>query len=178
MPIKMLNFEDNEKVSKQLELIRERSRKSSQKQIEAKVKARVRNQKELKKRRDRLTDEGLCRECGKNPPLFCRTLCQACRTAARVRRQTRLLRSRGGFRDIPFQGKCDLCGKYLPRGKAVLDHCHKKVENRGWLCASCNSGLGMFKDSPETLRRAILYLESFTCSENVKVNTAQEIDDW
>lgn len=30
----------------------------------------------------------------------------------------------------------------------------------GWLCAQCNTGLGMFRDNPDVLRRAAAYVET------------------
>ena len=39
-----------------------------------------------------------------------------------------------------------------------LDHNHGTGEFRGFLCDSCNTGLGKFKDDPELLNRAINYL--------------------
>jgi hypothetical protein len=45
------------------------------------------------------------------------------------------------------------------RLKAHWDHDHKTGLFRGWLCSGCNTGLGMFRDNPESLRRAALYLE-------------------
>ena len=55
-------------------------------------------------------------------------------------------------------GVCLICGqKDLDKFLAV-DHCHETGRIRGLLCNGCNSGLGHFKDDPELLKRAILYL--------------------
>lgn len=40
-----------------------------------------------------------------------------------------------------------------------LDHDHLTGKFRGWLCHNCNTGLGLFKDNIEDLKRAIEYLE-------------------
>ncbi len=40
-----------------------------------------------------------------------------------------------------------------------VDHCHISGKLRELLCDSCNRGLGFFKDSIESLKQAILYLE-------------------
>lgn len=55
-------------------------------------------------------------------------------------------------------GKCLLCLE--PLETACVDHNHKTGEVRGLLCRLCNSGIGMFKESPEALRRAADYLEN------------------
>lgn len=44
------------------------------------------------------------------------------------------------------------------RGSAV-DHNHRTGQVRGILCASCNVGLGMFKEDPKLLEQAIQYLK-------------------
>lgn len=49
----------------------------------------------------------------------------------------------------------------LPRELAI-DHCHASNGLRGLLCSNCNMGLGSFKDNPQLLRAAIIYLESET----------------
>jgi hypothetical protein len=41
----------------------------------------------------------------------------------------------------------------------VIDHDHTTGEVRGLLCPTCNAGLGHFKDSPELLLKAALYLQ-------------------
>lgn len=61
----------------------------------------------------------------------------------------------------PFQ--CPICKKRTIPGltsKAVLDHNHKTGKGRAWICDSCNTGLGRFKDSVELLENAIDYLET------------------
>jgi hypothetical protein len=60
-------------------------------------------------------------------------------------------------------GCCKICGSDQPasNGKAefCVDHDHRSGRVRGLLCNKCNIGLGAFKDSVDTLRRAIAYLE-------------------
>lgn len=55
---------------------------------------------------------------------------------------------------------CQICGRHESVvGGLSLDHDHQTGKFRGWLCGSCNNGLGRFFDSPATLRLAIAYLE-------------------
>ncbi len=59
-----------------------------------------------------------------------------------------------------FTGFCDVCG--VPElecdRKLHMDHCHITGELRGFLCRSCNLGLGFFKDSDDILLNAMRYL--------------------
>ncbi len=63
-------------------------------------------------------------------------------------------------------GVCPLCGikiRFFEDKKgdsAQLDHSHLSGRVRGFLCASCNRGLGQFKDNIETLEKAILWLKT------------------
>lgn len=56
---------------------------------------------------------------------------------------------------------CLICGAVCA---LVVDHDHDTGQVRGLLCGNCNRGLGMFHESPETLRRAALYVEMFQCA--------------
>jgi hypothetical protein len=61
---------------------------------------------------------------------------------------------------IAQSGRCAICGEaftYAQRGLNV-DHDHDTGRVRGLLCARCNIGLGAFKDRPEILEAALLYL--------------------
>ncbi|WP_371612134.1 endonuclease VII domain-containing protein [Streptomyces clavifer] len=40
-----------------------------------------------------------------------------------------------------------------------VDHCHETGRVRGVLCFNCNSAIGKLGDDPDSLRRAIAYLE-------------------
>lgn len=54
---------------------------------------------------------------------------------------------------------CAICKKRF--GKTIkmnLDHCHKTGDIREYLCSSCNTGLGCFKDRINYLQSAIDYL--------------------
>lgn len=50
---------------------------------------------------------------------------------------------------------CTICGK---EDKMVVDHNHKTNEIRGLLCNHCNRGLGHFKDDPDLLEYARIYI--------------------
>lgn len=54
--------------------------------------------------------------------------------------------------------RCAICKK-VPK-KLVADHCHTEGTFRGLICTHCNSGLGFFKDDPETMLAAIEYLRT------------------
>ena len=57
--------------------------------------------------------------------------------------------------------KCAICNKFIPieSSEWAVDHEHTKNYVRGMLCKGCNSALGLFKDNPETLRKAAEYIE-------------------
>lgn len=59
------------------------------------------------------------------------------------------------------RGKCAICDSRLSSsrtGRLFVDHCHTTGKVRGLLCSACNHGLGLFKDSPKLLNKAINYL--------------------
>ncbi len=61
----------------------------------------------------------------------------------------------------PFQ--CPICQKItIPSltSKIVLDHDHSNGRVRGWICDSCNTGIGRFKDDISLLEKAIIYLRT------------------
>lgn len=68
-------------------------------------------------------------------------------------------------------GGCAICGskdarqhnwgKKGTKSNLAVDHDHGTGEIRGLLCGPCNAALGGFQDSPELLRRAADYLESY-----------------
>lgn len=53
-------------------------------------------------------------------------------------------------------GICTIC---LAAPAVHVDHCHETGRVRGVLCFNCNSAIGKLGDDPDTLRRAIAYLE-------------------
>jgi hypothetical protein len=61
--------------------------------------------------------------------------------------------------------ECVICGS---NEKLVVDHDHKTGEIRGMLCNHCNRGLGHFRDDPELLEFARIYLLSSKNSEEAE----------
>lgn len=62
--------------------------------------------------------------------------------------------------NIPFE--CPICSKRTIAGvtcKVVLDHNHRNGEARGWVCDSCNTGIGRFKDDINLIKKAIKFIE-------------------
>jgi len=60
--------------------------------------------------------------------------------------------------------KCLICNSEFDNKKvskrACLDHDHSNGKIRGFLCSSCNVGLGNFKDNIDYLAKAIEYLKA------------------
>lgn len=60
---------------------------------------------------------------------------------------------------------CPICGKIsIPdiTANLVKDHDHSTGNGRAWICDSCNTGLGRFKDDVNLIKKVIEYLESFS----------------
>jgi len=81
--------------------------------------------------------------------------------------------------------KCWICGEEGPVYRELsVDHDHKTGNLRGLLCGKCNTGLGYFKDSPEVLRTAALYIEKAKCKfpwnsdEETTENAEEPIGMW
>ena len=55
-------------------------------------------------------------------------------------------------------GLCAICGR--DASPLHADHDHVTGRPRELLCGSCNRALGLFRDSPENLRRAADYVEA------------------
>jgi hypothetical protein len=68
------------------------------------------------------------------------------------------------FYVMEHTGACEICGG-PPTGRTKrlsIDHDHATGAFRGMLCGHCNTGLGMFKDNPVLLEKAISYLNRKT----------------
>lgn len=59
------------------------------------------------------------------------------------------------FVEAKSSKECIICG--LPA--EVVDHDHTSKRIRGGLCHRCNMGLGLFRDDPELLEFAAMYLK-------------------
>ena len=95
--------------------------------------------------------------------------------SARLRRRISQIKHKYGLSEVDYnnmlhgqKNKCKICdvefieGVILPSNKGYVphvDHCHESGKVRGLLCASCNVGLGLFKDSKKNLQSAVEYLE-------------------
>lgn len=104
-----------------------------------------------------------------------RRLCKPCRQKRRKDPSSKLFRSdfmanarRYGLdpddvwlRYTNHSGLCDICGS-PPRGnrsvRLYIDHDHKTLTFRGFICYHCNVMLGHAGDDPTILGRAITYL--------------------
>lgn len=62
-------------------------------------------------------------------------------------------------------GLCEICGEpQKPRSSGLVpvlagDHDHETGRFRGFLCSSCNTALGGFRDSVEIMSKAIAYIQ-------------------
>jgi Recombination endonuclease VII len=56
---------------------------------------------------------------------------------------------------------CECCLD-IPKGTLHLDHCHATGKFRGWICMSCNTGIGHLGDHIDAVRKALKYLEKYS----------------
>ena len=62
-------------------------------------------------------------------------------------------------------GVCAICGS-SPNGMALaVDHNHETGEVRGLLCSNCNVAIGLMKDDPGLLQKAIDYVRMYSGTE-------------
>ena len=86
------------------------------------------------------------------------TTCKACRIIAQREKTLGVTQEQYLQMFTNQRGRCGICDKrlYSKRYKAfAVDHCHTTGRIRGLLCHQCNTGLGLFKDDPVALQRAI-----------------------
>jgi hypothetical protein len=113
-----------------------------------------------------------CSKCGETYPLtveyfqrnstnrdntlqYYRPECKSCNS--QITRQRREARKLVGNPPTPKLGTpCQLCGRQDQELK--FDHCHQTLRHRGWICNSCNKGLGLLGDTLESLERVVRYL--------------------
>lgn len=90
-----------------------------------------------------------------------RRVCRACAKQRNPFRERLYGVSRAEYSEMVAKqnGVCALCGSPSPDRALAVDHDHASGGIRGLLCNPCNSGVGMFRDDPELLGRAIAYLE-------------------
>lgn len=93
-----------------------------------------------------------------------RPTCKQCRTDIDKRapksRQAKQFEKRRPKRGAQF--KCPICQKRSIAGitaKIVADHNHHTGDIRDFICDSCNTGLGRFKNGVDCLKDAVAYIE-------------------
>lgn len=67
------------------------------------------------------------------------------------------------------KGMCKICGSVGGNTKHTclhIDHNHKTNKIRGLLCPNCNRAIGLFKENPNLLSKAIEYLKKI---DNTKI---------
>lgn len=113
----------------------------------------------------------ICNECyglkNMNDKMSAR--CKKCRTriagkSMSVSEKRRMEEKRPQDRSVY---KCPICEKRMIVGIRkriiVADHDHYEGKGREWICHSCNSALGRFRDDISILEKAIDYLRRFEC---------------
>lgn len=69
-------------------------------------------------------------------------------------------------RPIPEDARCEICGSdgkdpITGKKKLCRDHSHETGKERGFLCLTCNWGIGCFRDNRALLSAARKYLARY-----------------
>lgn len=124
-----------------------------------------------------------CARCGERPRAPSHAYCRECRNAYSAEYRRRRYRDEAAYRQTIKDaqrlyryglteeqygemlarqgGVCAICDSAPGKRPLAVDHCHESGEVRALLCDGCNAGLGMFKDNPELMAKAIEYLAIF-----------------
>lgn len=93
-----------------------------------------------------------------------RPTCVVCRTKIDNRhpksQQAKQMMKKKPLKGTPF--RCPICEKHSiahVTAKIVADHDHRTGDIRDFICDSCNTGLGRFKNGRDCLRNALNYLK-------------------
>lgn len=103
-----------------------------------------------------------CRTCGEYKPDCEFTKADGRHRATRNRckecsnKQTKIRRLLRKAYPPPPPGACPICSTHTTDW--VLDHCHIEGKFRGYICKSCNAGIGLLHDDPSIVFRAHEYL--------------------
>lgn len=87
-----------------------------------------------------------------------RYLCKECEKIKRVELNYNITKKEYNYMLKEQEYICKICKGDLGN-KPCIDHNHRNGEIRGILCDNCNKGLGLFRDNPFILFRAIKYLK-------------------
>lgn len=109
---------------------------------------------------DPATKMGVCTSCGPTPLIARGTIGWRCGSDPNNVLRSRAYKEayRASKRSMLGQS-CEACGT---SDNLCWDHDHASGKFRGTLCDACNKGIGFFRDNPEFLRAAALYLERDT----------------
>jgi nitrate/TMAO reductase-like tetraheme cytochrome c subunit len=113
------------------------------------------------------SDTQICIDCGQEKPLseyyahphYTNNIFKYCKSCHLERNTTAYYLKKTA---PPKKGICDCCGKETE--SLHLDHDHTTKKFRGWLCRTCNVGLGNFYDNIQGLEMAIRYLRRHDAS--------------
>jgi hypothetical protein len=71
-----------------------------------------------------------------------------------------------------FQGRaCAICRTTVTNRWAV-DHCHKTQKTRAILCFACNTAIGLLRESPNIMMKAMAYIAWFEKNDNPALTEA------
>ncbi len=99
----------------------------------------------------RKTTRPSCKECRKN-------IDGVKLTTAEKKKMNKIKPKKGSVFECPICLKTTIVGI---TANLVRDHDHETGNGREWICDSCNTGLGRFKDDTKFLERVINYLEKY-----------------
>jgi hypothetical protein len=94
-----------------------------------------------------------------NGKRYLESRCNDCRKIACICRNLGITRQEYDRIYAASGGKCAICERTADQVKLCVDHCHGNGKLRGMLCAACNTGLGVFRDDTNLLRKAAEYVQ-------------------